>query len=67
MGTVYILTKYCIKIEGRETVLFGVADESRDYGDFTDNQAKAEEFVELLNSQNVESVHVPDIIEDMFY
>lgn len=67
MGTMYILTKYCMKNEGKETVLFGVADESCDYGDFTDNMAKAEEFVDLLNSEKVESIHVPDIIEDMFY
>ena len=63
----YILTKTCRKIEGKETVLFGVADECRDYGDFTADMTKAEKFVNLLNSENVESVHVPDIIEDMFY
>ncbi len=63
----YILTKNCMETEGKKTVLFGVADECRDYGDFTDNRAKAEEFVDLLNSAKVESVHVPDIIEDMFY
>lgn len=63
----YILTKNRIMVEGKETVMFGVADESRDYGDFTDNVTKAEKFVDLLNSEKVESVHVPDIIEDMFY
>ena len=63
----YILTKICKKIEGKETVLFGVADDNHDYSDFTDNMAKAEDFVNMLNSQKVESVHVPDIIEDMFY
>lgn len=63
----YILTKNRIMVEGKETVMFGVADESRDYGDFTDNMAKSEDFVDLLNSEKVESVHVPDIIEDMFY
>lgn len=63
----YFLTKNCKQIEDEKAVLFGIADESRDYGDFTDDQAKAEEFVELLNSERVEPVHVPDIIEDMFY
>ena len=63
----YILTKSCKQIENKETVLFGVADESFDFGDYTDDKAKAEKFVELLNSEKVESVHVPDIIEDLFY
>ena len=63
----YILTKKCKKIESEDIVLFGVADESCDYGDFTDDMAKAEEFIALLNYEKVESVHVPDIIEDMFY
>ncbi len=63
----YFLTKTCKQIEDEEAVLFGIADESHDYGDFTDDQTKAEKFVELLNSERVESVHVPDIIEDMFY
>ncbi len=63
----YILTKNCKKIESKDIVLFGVADESHDYGDFTDDMAKAEKFIDLLNYEKVESVHVPDIIEDMFY
>ena len=63
----YILTKAHRQIEGKETILFGIADESRDYGDFTDDLAQAERFVNLLNFEKVESVHVADIIEDMFY
>ncbi len=63
----YIMTKSCKKIEDKDIVLFGVADESCDYGDFTDNLTKAEDFVNLLNSEKVESVHIHDIIEDMFY
>ncbi len=63
----YILTKNCRRVENKDIVLFGVADESHDYGDFTDDMTKAENFVELLNSERVESVHVPEIIEDMFY
>ncbi len=65
--SMYILTKNCRNIENEDIVLFGIADESCDYGDFTDDMAKAENFVELLNSEKVEPVHVPDIIEDMFY
>lgn len=63
----YFLTKACKQIEGKEAVLFGVADESHDFGDFTDDMTKAEHLVELLNSEKVEAVHVADIIEDMFY
>lgn len=63
----YVLTKNCRRIEDNEVILFGVADESHDFGDFTDDMTKAANLVELLNSQNVESIHVHDIIEDMFY
>lgn len=63
----YYLTETCKRIEDKKTVLFGVADESRDYGDFTEDLAQAEHFIDLLNSQKVESVHVADIIEDLFY
>ncbi len=63
----YFLTKNCRRIEDDEVILFGVADEGHDYGDFTDDMTKAANFVEMLNSQKVESVHVQDILEDMFY
>ena len=63
----YILKKSCKRIENKETVLYGVADERCDYGDFSDNQLEAENFVNLLNSENVEPIHIHDIIEDMFY
>ncbi len=63
----YFLTKVCRRTEDDDVILFGVADESHDFGDFTDDMTKAANFVELLNSQKVDSVHVSDIIEDMFY
>ena len=63
----YFLTKASRQIEDDEVILFGVADESHDFGDFTDDMTKAANLVELLNSEKVESVHVSDIIEDMFY
>ncbi len=63
----YILTKTRKQIENEEFVLFGVADESCDFGDFTDDITKAEHLVELLNSEGVEAVHVADVIEDFFY
>ena len=63
----YVLTKTCRRIEDDEVILFGVADESCNFGDFTDDMAKAANLVELLNSEKVEQVHVLDIIEDMFY
>ncbi len=63
----YVLTKECKRIEDNYVVLFGVADECRDFGDFTDDMAKAVWFIELLNCHYVEYVHVHDIIEDMFY
>lgn len=63
----YFLTKASRQIEDDEVILFGVADESHDFGDFTDDMTKAANLVELLNTEKVESVHVSDIIEDMFY
>ena len=67
MQIMYVLTKESKRIEENSVVLFGVADESRDFGDFTDDMAKAVWFVELLNYHYVEHVHVHDVIEDMFY
>ncbi len=63
----YFLTKASGRIEDKEIVLFGIADESHDFGDFTDDMTKAEHLVELLNNEKVEAVHVADIIEDLFY
>ena len=63
----YYITKAYSRTEDDEVLMFGIADESHDFGDFTDDMTKAENLVELLNSQNVESIHVYDIIEDMFY
>ena len=63
----YTLTKECKYIDGEEFVMYGVANENKNLGDFTDDVRKAEEFVDLLNKENVEAIHVRDIIEDMFY
>ena len=63
----YVLTKDSVQTEDEETVWFGVADENCNYGDFTDDMTKAENFVELLNKEKVEAVHVREIIEDTFY
>ena len=63
----YFLTKNIKEIDGREIVLYGVANENKDFGDFTDDVHKAKDFVGLLNKENAETMHVSDIIEDMFY
>lgn len=63
----YTLTKECKYIGGEEFVLYGVANENENFGDFTDDIRKAESFVDLLNKENVDAIHVRDIIEDMFY
>lgn len=63
----YTLTKECKYIDGEDFVLYGIANENEIFGDFTDDIRKAEEFVDLLNKENVEAIHVRDIIEDMFY
>ena len=63
----YTLTKECKYIDGEEFVLYGVANENKNFGDFTYDIQKAKEFVGLLNEANVDAIHVNDIIEDMFY
>ena len=63
----YTLTKERKSIDGEDFVLYGVANENENFGDFTDDVRKAESFVDLLNKENVEAIHVRDIIEDMFY
>lgn len=63
----YTLTKECKYIDGEEYVLYGVENENKNFGDFTDEIQKAEDFVDLLNKENVDAIHVNDIIEDMFY
>ena len=63
----YTLTKECKYIDGEDFVLYGIANENESFGDFTDDIRKAEEFVDLLNKENVEAIHVRDIIEDIFY
>lgn len=63
----YTLTKECKYIDGEDFVLYGIANENKNFGDFTHDIQKAKEFVGLLNEANVDAIHVNDIIEDMFY
>ena len=46
---------------------FSVANENRVFGDITDDEETAIKFVELLNSNDVDEMHVEELIEDFFY
>ncbi len=54
-------------IEGEEVTLYGISDENRFYCGFTVSRETAEGVAALLNANEVESCHVTDIIEDLFY
>lgn len=51
----------------KEETVYGIADENRFYCDFTRDCETARELARLLNEMEVESCHVIEIIEDMFY
>jgi len=54
-------------VEGEAFILYGVSDEIGFYIDFTTDKKLAERFANLLNANDVEACHVPEIIEDFFY
>ncbi len=47
--------------------VWGVADESGFILDFTTDNITAEEFIDVLNKNNIERRHILEIIEDCFY
>lgn len=56
-----------IEIEGETRTLYGVSDENGFFCEFTENIAAAQKAVEFLNDNLVESCHICDVIEDLFY
>lgn len=48
-------------------ILYGISDENRFYCEFTDSIETAQRVAKLLNDNDVEGCHVPEIIEDLFY
>lgn len=47
--------------------VWGISDENGFILDFTTDKKTAEEFIGILNKNNVERPHIPEIIEDWFY
>ena len=47
--------------------VWGIADEYGFIIDFTDIRNIAEEITDIMNKNNVERIHIAEIIEDMFY
>ena len=56
-----------IKTNAENALAFSVASESKIFCDVTDDENVALEFVAMLNENEVEEIHVFDVIEDYFY
>ena len=56
-----------IEIEGETKILYGAATEDGFFFDFATDADTANEIVKLLNENEVEPCHAPEIIEDLFY
>lgn len=63
----YRVVRVSKTIDGETADLFGIEDYSLSVLDFTLIESEAEAVARLLNLNSVESVHVIDIIEDLFY
>lgn len=46
---------------------FSIANENRVFCDISDDESVAKKFADLLNENDVDEIHVADIIEDYFY
>ena len=47
--------------------MFGVRNENELFCTFTESREKAEALAAMLNLGDVDSIHVNDVIEDIFY
>ena len=63
----FYVIKRTVITEESTTIQYGIADDVTEYCCFTQNKKEAENLALLLNENNVEGVHVLDIIEDTFY
>lgn len=63
----YKLQNKEIEIEGETKILYGAATEDGFFFDFAADAETAREIVDLLNENEVEPCHAPEIIEDLFY
>lgn len=52
---------------GSPKLAFSIANENRIFCDISDDEETALEFAELLNENEVDEIHVLDVIEDYFY
>ena len=65
--SVYTVYSKAETIDGEEKLLFGIRSGNKDFCCFTDSKETAETFARLLNSENVDKVHISELIEDYFY
>lgn len=63
----YKTEEQSVSAEDGVKILYGISDENRFYCEFTQSKEEAENVVKILNENEVESCHVLDVIEDMFY
>lgn len=56
-----------VKINNKDSLSFAVASDDKILCDITDDENIALEFVALLNENEVEEIHIFDVIEDYFY
>lgn len=63
----YKAEEQSVSTEDGVKILYGISDEKRFYCEFTDSREIAQKVAKLLNENNVESCHVSEIIEDLFY
>ncbi len=63
----YYVIRKTEMIEEEISIQYGIADETQIFCCFTKDEKEAQSVADLLNGCKVESIHVIDIIEDMFY
>jgi hypothetical protein len=56
-----------VKTSRENALAFSVASDDKIFCDITDDEKTAAEFVALLNENDVEEIHIFDVIEDYFY
>lgn len=63
----YKIIKTSKSDSGSPKLAFSIANEHRIFCDISDDEELAKQFAQLLNENDVEEIHVLDIIEDFFY
>lgn len=61
-----VLKENYISCEGESYISYGIRciNTGREVSDVTTNYVKITEFVELLNKENLDEIHLMDVVED---